>query len=63
MPTIQLGYGPGAVKLDYDRARFDVLAPDESEAHPLTDAEIGAALTGPRSKRGRILPKRVKRRT
>jgi len=47
MPTIQLGYGPGAVKLDYDRARFDVLAPDESEAHPLTDAKIGAALDAP----------------
>ena len=47
MPTIELGYGPNAVKFDYDLARFDVLAPDESAAHPLTDAEIGAALDAP----------------
>src|SRR5260370_5020363 len=47
MPTIELGYGPDAVKFDYDGARFEVLAPDESEAHPLTDAEIGAALDAP----------------
>ncbi len=44
METLELGYGPEAVKFDYDGARFDVLAPDESEAHPLMDAEIGAAL-------------------
>ncbi len=47
MPTLELGYGPEAIKFDYDGARFDVLAPDESEAHPLTDAEIGAALDAP----------------
>jgi nickel-dependent lactate racemase len=47
MQTLELGYGPDAVKFDYDGARFDVLAPDESEAHPLTDAEIGAALDAP----------------
>jgi lactate racemase len=47
MPTLDLGYGQDAVKFDYDGARFDVLAPDESEAHPLTDAEIGAALDAP----------------
>src|SRR5712692_5835930 len=47
MPTIDLGYGLDAVKCDYDSARFEVLAPDESEAHPLTDAEIGAALDAP----------------
>jgi len=47
MPTLELGYGPGAVKFDYDSARFEVLAPDAGEAHPLTDAEIGAALEAP----------------
>src|SRR5712692_5907446 len=47
MPTIDLGYGPDAVRFDYDGARFEMLAPDASEAHPLTDAEIGAALDGP----------------
>jgi lactate racemase len=47
MPALELGYGPDAVKFDYDGARFEVLAPDESEAHPLTDAEIGAALDAP----------------
>jgi nickel-dependent lactate racemase len=47
MPTLELGYGPGAVKFDYDGARFEVLVPDASEAHPLTDAEIGAALEAP----------------
>ena len=47
MPTIELGYGPDAIKFDYDGARFDVLAPDNSKAHPLSDAEIGAALDAP----------------
>jgi nickel-dependent lactate racemase len=47
MPTLELGYGPDAVKFDYDSARFDVLAPDKSEDHPLTDAEIGVALDAP----------------
>src|SRR5216683_1038256 len=47
MPAIELGYGLDAVKFDYDSARFDVLAPDASEAHPFTDAEIGAALDAP----------------
>jgi nickel-dependent lactate racemase len=47
MPTLELGYGPDTIKFDYDGARFDVLAPDEGEAHPLTDAEIGAALDAP----------------
>jgi nickel-dependent lactate racemase len=47
MPTLELGYGPDAINFDYDGARFDVLAPDEREAHPLADAEIGAALDAP----------------
>ena len=47
MPTIELGYGSSAITFDYDPARFDVLAPDESASHPLSDAEIGAALDAP----------------
>src|SRR5258708_3016547 len=47
MPTVDLGYGTDAVKFDYRGARFDLLAPNETEAHPLTDAEIGAALDAP----------------
>ncbi len=47
MPTIELGYGPDTLEFDYDGARFDVLAPHESKVHPLSDAEIGAALDAP----------------
>jgi len=47
MPTIELGYGRGSIKFDYDSARFDVLAPDERSRSPLSDAEIGAALDTP----------------
>jgi nickel-dependent lactate racemase len=47
MPTIDLGYGRSAITFDYDTARFDVLAPDEKASHPLSDAEIGAALDAP----------------
>ncbi len=47
MPALELGYGPDAVKFGFDGARFEVLAPDASEAHPFTDAEIGAALDAP----------------
>src|ERR1044072_7487275 len=46
MPTIQLGYGRGSVNFDFDRARFDVLAPNE-DLRPLTDGEIGAAMDSP----------------
>lgn len=47
MATIELGYGRSSITFDYDRARFDVLAPDESASHPLSDAEIGTALDAP----------------
>ncbi|HVS21823.1 MAG TPA: nickel-dependent lactate racemase [Pyrinomonadaceae bacterium] len=47
MSTIELGYGQGSITFDYDSVRFDVLAPDESGARPLSDAEIGAALDAP----------------
>ena len=47
MTSIELGYGRSTISLDYDPARFDVLAPDERASHPLSDVEIGAALDRP----------------
>ena len=47
MPSLKLGYGSSEIEFDYDNARFDVLAPDQSAAQPLTDADIGAALDAP----------------
>lgn len=47
MPTIQIGYGRSTITLDYEPGRFDVLAPNEVAAHPLSDVEIGAALDSP----------------
>ena len=44
MATIGLGYGRDSLKLEYDEARFDVLAPAETHALPLNDAGIIAAL-------------------
>jgi lactate racemase len=47
MPTIELGYGSRNVEFDYDDARFEVLAPNRANAHPLSDAELNAALDAP----------------
>jgi nickel-dependent lactate racemase len=47
MPAIELGYGLDTIRFDYDSGRLEVLSPDPSQAHPLTDAEIGAALDAP----------------
>jgi nickel-dependent lactate racemase len=47
MTTIELGYGRAALTFDYDAERFEVLAPDETSSHPLSDVEIGAALDNP----------------
>jgi nickel-dependent lactate racemase len=47
MPTIELGYGSGHIDFEYDAARFEVLAPQGADAHPLSDAEINAALDSP----------------
>ena len=47
MPTIELGYGHSTKRFDYDAERFDVLTSGESASHPLSDAEIGAALDAP----------------
>ncbi len=47
MPTIQLGYGHTAIEFDYDPSRFGILAPDEAHVHPMSDAEVNAALDAP----------------
>src|SRR5437660_4967813 len=47
MPKIELGYGLGSIKFDYDSARFDILAPEESLSQALSDSEIGDTLDAP----------------
>ena len=47
MPSIQLGYGHSNLNFDYDATRFQVLAPNEGETHPLSDVEVNAALDAP----------------
>ncbi len=48
MAQIELGYGRGRLSFTFDEARFEVLAPAEaSGGHPLSDAEIGAAIDIP----------------
>src|SRR5438105_12694522 len=47
MPTIQLGYGRTKIDFDYDESRFEVLAPNQANAHSLSDTEINAALDAP----------------
>jgi lactate racemase len=48
MTQIELGYGRETISLDYDEARFAVLAPPASAAtRPLSDAEIGALIDDP----------------
>jgi len=47
MPTIELGYGSRHLDFAYDDGRFEVLAPTQANLHPLSDAEINAALDAP----------------
>jgi nickel-dependent lactate racemase len=47
MPTIELGYGRGAINFDYDAERFEVLAANQDESLPMSDVEIGSALDAP----------------
>lgn len=47
MPAIQLGYGHTTIEFDYDPSRFGILAPDETHTHPMSDAEVNAALDAP----------------
>src|SRR5947207_1659653 len=44
MATIELGYGRTSITFEYEDARFDVLAPNEAKARPLSDNEVTAAL-------------------
>jgi nickel-dependent lactate racemase len=44
---IELGYGRGSLSFAYEDARFSVLGKDTSDALPLNDALIGAALDAP----------------
>jgi lactate racemase len=46
MTVIDLRYGRGAIPLEYDPQRFDVLAPPGAR-RPLSDFEIGARLDSP----------------
>lgn len=45
--TIMLGYGTAKLRMDFDPNRFSALAPHDSEARRLTDAELAAALNEP----------------
>src|SRR5215813_1788059 len=47
MTTIQLGYGHSTIPFDNDAARYNVLTPNEGDNHPLSDAEVNAALDAP----------------
>jgi nickel-dependent lactate racemase len=47
MSTIDLAYGGTSLPLSYDETRFQVLAKEESDEHPLSDVEIGNALDSP----------------
>ena len=47
MAKIELSYGRSSITFEYDDARFGVLAPNETESHPLSDNEVSAALDDP----------------
>ena len=47
MTTIELGYGRSSITFEYEDARFDLLAPNETDSHPLTDNEVSAAFDAP----------------
>lgn len=47
MSEIQLGYGRGSRSFSYDESRFQVLSGNTGTEKPLTDVEIGEALSAP----------------
>ncbi len=47
MTEVQLGYGRGSLTLAYDETRFRILTGDSGSSKPLTDVEIGDALSAP----------------
>jgi nickel-dependent lactate racemase len=44
MATIELGYGDDSIAFEYNESQYEVLAPNERNDRPLSDAEIGSAL-------------------
>jgi nickel-dependent lactate racemase len=47
MKELQLGYGDGTVSFSIDAERFEILSGNRHDERPLTDQEIGDALTRP----------------
>jgi nickel-dependent lactate racemase len=47
MTSIELGFGDETIKLSLDEPRFKILTTDEIEGNPLSDLELGEALTNP----------------
>src|ERR1043166_6572383 len=47
MARIEVGYGRTAIPFEFPSSRFEVLAPNARAAHPLSDAEINAAIDAP----------------
>ena len=47
MATIELGYGDTSVTFEYNESQYEVLAPNERNERPLSDADIGSALDAP----------------
>ena len=47
MTEVQLGYGRGSLSFVHDEARYRLLTGDPSTNQPLTDVEIGDALSSP----------------
>src|SRR5712691_6936171 len=47
MATIELGCGDTSVAFEYNESQYEVLAPNERNERPLSDADIGSALDAP----------------
>jgi nickel-dependent lactate racemase len=47
MAEIELGYGKGSLAFNYSEDRFRVLSRNSNDERPLTDVEIGEALSAP----------------
>jgi nickel-dependent lactate racemase len=47
MTDLQLGYGDGTVSFSFDAERFQILSGNTRDERPLTDQQIGEALTRP----------------
>ncbi len=47
MATIELSYGSTSIAFEYNESHYEVLAPNEGNERPLSDADIGSALDAP----------------